>query len=108
MSVEWKAIVSKNIKEMKGTAWRAVENQGRRTTEPLVDSLHELEVLEQCIDGVKPKVPMNISSSFPNGYLLTTPFRYPPNKYGSRFSTCEEVSLFYGSKEKETALTEGD
>ena len=39
-------------------------------------------------------------------YLIFTPFRYPPLKYGSRFARIFEPSLWYGSVELETAFTE--
>ena len=46
--------------------------------------------------------------SFEKGknYLIFTPFRYPPLKYGSRFGSIFEPSLWYGSLELETAFTE--
>ncbi|QIB64756.1 RES family NAD+ phosphorylase [Kineobactrum salinum] len=40
------------------------------------------------------------------GYLLSTPFRYPPLKYGSRFGSASEPSLFYGSLCEATCIAE--
>ncbi len=39
-------------------------------------------------------------------YLLTTPFRYPPLKHGSRFANKQGPSLFYGSESIQTTLSE--
>jgi hypothetical protein len=39
-------------------------------------------------------------------YLLSTPFRYPPLRYGSRFGTRYEPSLFYGARDLKPALAE--
>jgi hypothetical protein len=39
-------------------------------------------------------------------YLLSTPFRYPPLKNGSRFGTPFEPSFWYGSFEPYTAMAE--
>nr|WP_269783487.1 RES family NAD+ phosphorylase [Marinibactrum halimedae] len=39
-------------------------------------------------------------------YLLTTPFRYPPLLWGSRFGRRFEPSLLYGSKSIQTLLAE--
>jgi hypothetical protein len=40
-------------------------------------------------------------------YLLLTPFRYPPLRYGSRFGRRVEPSLFYGARDIRTLLAEG-
>ncbi|NBT42094.1 MAG: RES domain-containing protein, partial [Alphaproteobacteria bacterium] len=39
-------------------------------------------------------------------YLLKTPFRYPPLKWGSRFSGRDLPSLFYGAGMGDTCLAE--
>ena len=38
--------------------------------------------------------------------LLYTPFRYPPLRYGSRFSRKHEPSLWYGSQKLKTAMAD--
>jgi hypothetical protein len=39
-------------------------------------------------------------------YLLFTPFRYPPLRYGSRFGARSERGIWYGSLERRTAFAE--
>ncbi|NNC76675.1 MAG: RES family NAD+ phosphorylase [Woeseiaceae bacterium] len=79
-----------------GTLKRLVENQEQKVTVSLVDSLAEHDVLENLIEESKPS-----GSVHPRlaqlDYLLTTPWRYPPLKWGSRFGRRFEPSLFYGA-----------
>lgn len=70
-------------------------------TRKLVDSDAEQAVLEDLIDDVKPPAPASRLH-----YLLLTPFRYPPLRYGSRFGSAMEPSLWYGSEQVHTALAE--
>jgi len=81
--------------------WRCVEAQHVIATRKLVDSDAEQAVLEDLIEAVKPPAPESHLH-----YLLFTPFRYPPLRYGSRFGTATEPSLWYGSEEVRTALAE--
>ena len=61
--------------------------------------------MEGMIERVKPPLPGG--SEFGGlHYLLTTPFRYPPLRHGSRFATRHERSLFYGSVELRAAFAE--
>src|SRR5450631_122879 len=78
-------------------AWRAVEDQSVNATHKLVDSDAEQTLLEALIDGAKPPWP---ASERMRGlhYLLSTPFRYPPLRHGSRFGTRAERGIFYGSE----------
>jgi hypothetical protein len=69
----------------------------------LVDDLAEQELLEQMLDESKPAYP---EIDQPLHYLLTTPFRYPPLYYGSRFGRTHEPSLFYGGLSEETTMAE--
>ncbi|MCY0725978.1 RES family NAD+ phosphorylase, partial [Klebsiella pneumoniae] len=39
-------------------------------------------------------------------YLLKTPFRYPPLRWGSRFGSVHEPSLFYAAQRLQTAMAE--
>lgn len=66
-----------------------------------VDSLEEQAILEELIEGSKPN-----DRGEDYHYLLKTPFRYPPLKYGSRFGHRHEPSLFYGGDSIEAALVE--
>jgi len=67
----------------------------------LVASDAEQQVLEELIEGAKPPSPAPRLH-----YLLTTPFRYPPLKYGSRFGRAHERGIWYGADSVRTALAE--
>lgn len=85
--------------------WRTVEAQHKVSTRKLVDTLEEQELLESIIDGVKPPLPR--AGAFADlDYLLSTPFRYPPLRYGSRFGTSAERGIFYAARDLETSLAE--
>lgn len=86
-----------------GTVYRIVESQEQVATHHLVDDLEEQALLENLLESTKPPPPEK-SAQF--HYLLFTPFRYPPLKYGSRFGSKHEPSLFYGSRSLQTALAE--
>jgi len=93
------------IRRLGGKAWRVVEAQHVISTRKLVDSAEEQEVLESIIEDAKPPLPD--SDEFRGlHYLLTTPFRYPPLRHGSRFGTRTEPSLWYGSARPRTAFAE--
>jgi len=100
----WHACEGKNqIQHLNGTLYRLVENQGQAATRTYTDSLSEQEQLEELIENSKPPIP-DADDSF--HYLLTTPFRYPPLQFGSRFGHSDERSIFYGSHLLNTTLTE--
>ena len=82
--------------------WRVVESQHEVSTRKLVDSAAEQELLESLIDAVKPPAPSMTNLH----YLLFTPFRYPPLRYGSRFGTRQERGIWYGSEQPRTAFAE--
>ena len=101
---DWPALVSKGqLKAIQGSLWRIVESQSQIATLELVDSLEEQAVLENLIEASKPALPANTE---PLHYLLATPFRYPPLKWGSRFGSRFEASLFYGALQIKTVLAE--
>jgi hypothetical protein len=56
--------------------------------------------LEALIERVKPPVPLG------QHRLLTTPFRYPPLRSGSRFTAADQRELFYGARGLGTVLAE--
>jgi hypothetical protein len=87
----------------KGQAKRFVETQEVAATMKLVDDLDEQYLLEQMLDDVKPHYRPNTEHMH---YLLKTPFRYPPLKYGSRFGTRLIPSFFYASENEHTVLAE--
>ena len=85
-------------------AWRVVEDQHSSSTLKLVDSVEEHEVLELLLEKSKPPL---ASAEFQNfHYLLTTPFRYPPLRYGSRFGRNFERGIWYGAAKIETCFCE--
>lgn len=80
--------------------WRMVESQHISSSRDLVDSREEHDILESLLDHSKPNVINN------KHYLIFTPFRYPPLKYGSRFGNTYEPSIWYGSLNFQTVLAE--
>lgn len=92
-----------HIKPLRGRLVRLVESQAQVATLQLVDTLAEQAVLEDLLEASKPPVPASAESLH---YLLKTPFRYPPLRWGSRFGGVHEPSLFYGALRLETAMAE--
>lgn len=80
--------------------WRIVEAQHISSSRDLVDTIEEHDLLETLLEETKPFI------SPQKHYLIFTPFRYPPLKYGSRFGSLDQPSLWYGSLELETAFAE--
>lgn len=92
-----------HIKPLMATIYRLVESQEQIATLGLVNNVYEQGVLEELIESTKNPLPAGTSALH---YLLTTPFRYPPLTYGSRFGTTFEQGIFYGSLTIHTALAE--
>jgi len=88
-------------KQYSGKVYRIVESQEKVATMQLVDTLDEQSLLEDLIEETKPPVSNN-----GRHYLIQTPFRYPPLKYGSRFGTRHEKSIFYAGETLDAALSE--
>jgi hypothetical protein len=88
---------------LEGELIRIVESQEQIATNILVDSLDEQALLEEMLEASKPPA---LPETAHLHYLLATPFRYPPLKYGSRFGVRQEPSLFYGSRDLGAALAE--
>lgn len=82
---------------------RMVETQEYAATTSLVDDLEEQAILEQLLDEYKPDYSEGTQDLH---YLISTPFRYPPLKYGSRFGTVLQPSFFYASENVLTCLSE--
>lgn len=101
---DWKACLA-NIQPvaLSGTLLRLVESQEQVATHQLVSSLSRQAILEEMLEATKPPLRKHSEGLH---YLLATPFRYPPLKYGSRFGSRNEPSLFYGSRETRTVLAE--
>ena len=90
------------IRELRLDPWRAVEAQHQLSTRKLVGSADEQIVLEELIEGAKP--PDRAQGR--RHYLLSTPFRYPPLRHGTRFGTRLERGIWYGSETRETAFAD--
>ena len=89
------------VRPLAGEAWRVVEPQHLVATRKLVDSDAEQQLLEELIESTKPPLPEGRLH-----FLLTTPFRYPPLRYGSRFGTRAQRGIWYGSVGQRTAFSE--
>lgn len=74
---------------------RMVESQEQVATSRLVGTLERQALLEEMLEAAKPPPRPETAGLH---YLLSTPFRYPPLRHGSRFAIRGEASLFYGSR----------
>jgi len=90
------------LRPLRLSPWRAVEAQHLVSTRKLVGSAEEQALLEELIDGAKPPDTTGGRAH----YLLSTPFRYPPLRHGSRFGGRHERGLWYGSETLATAFAE--
>lgn len=91
------------ITEVTGRLYRLVESQVQVATLSYVDTLAEQALLEQMLEQVKPPTRTKDATLH---YLLQTPFRYPPLKWGSRFGPVYEPGIFYGGCSVEVTLAE--
>lgn len=91
---------TKKIQALDVEPWRVVEAQHLLSSRDIVDTAQEHDILEHLIEESKPAIKTD------KNYLIFTPFRYPPLKFGSRFGHVFEPSLWYGSLEVETAFAE--
>jgi hypothetical protein len=92
-----------HIKSLSGRLYRLVESQEQAATLSLVDTLEEQALLEQMLEQTKPALPKAANGLH---YLLKTPFRYPPLKWGSRFGAVDEPGIFYGGCSVTASLAE--
>lgn len=86
-------------------AWRMVEAQHQISTRKLVDSAGEHEVLEALLERHKPPLPDEREFAGLH-YLLATPFRYPPLRWGSRYGPVTERGIWYGATKVHAVLAE--
>ena len=92
------------VRPLSGTFRRVVEAQFRNSTRKLVDSDAEQAALEALLDErAKLPVPAEFAGLH---YLLSTPFRHPPLRNGSRFGTRHERGILYGARELPVAFAE--
>ena len=80
------------IQPLAGSVVRITDRQGYQASERWTDSLQSQVLLEALIERVKPPAPPG------QHRLLTTPFRYPPLRSGSRFTAADQRELFYGAR----------
>jgi len=104
-SAIWQACRARTSpKPIHGRLSRVVESQEQVATSQLVNgNLERQAVLENLIE---PSKPARVPGTDHLDYLLATPWRYPPLKYGSRFGARHEPSLFYGGLNNNTTLAE--
>lgn len=86
-----------------GSVCRMVEAQEEAATMSLADNLEQQSQLEQLLDDFKPPYRENTHERH---YLISTPFRYPPLRHGSRWGSRSERSFFYASEDEQTCLAE--
>lgn len=72
-------------------------------TAKLTSSLADQALLEDLLEAAKPPLP---DAAEKRHWLISTPFRYPPLRYGSRFGRRHERAIFYGSRRRRTVLAE--
>ena len=95
--------VSSEATIWQGPVWRMVESQHIAATMKLVDTLDEQNVLESLLEASKPR---RQSSTAGLDYLLASPFRYYPQRSGSRFRALTDPGVFYGAHSERTAAAE--
>ncbi len=94
-----------NLQPLLLKPWRVVDAEAVVSARKLVDSFQEQEVLEALIEGSE-------HSSHPAAAgrelhpLLSSPFRQPTLRHGSRFGRRHERSLWYGAESERTAFAE--
>jgi len=79
-----------------------VESQHIAATMKLVDDRAEQDLLESLLETSKPPV----ADTDRLDYLLATPFRYDPQRGGSRFRGETDPGVFYGAETMRTAGAE--
>jgi hypothetical protein len=80
-----------------------VESQHIAATMKLVDNRDEQDLLESMLESSKPAQPNDTAGL---DYLLATPFRYDPNRGGSRFRAVTDPGVFYAAESVRTAGAE--
>ncbi len=101
----WHSVTgNKFIQVIEGYGFRLVESQETVATMEIVSSLEKQSILENMLDlESKPEYRPGTEHLH---YLLSSPFRYPPLKHGSRFGRQFEPSLFYGGASESVTLCE--
>lgn len=94
--------VSSEAVAWRGAVWRMVESQHIAATMKLVDDRAEQDLLESLLETSKPPS----ADTDRLDYLLATPFRYDPQRGGSRFRGETDPGVFYGAETVRTAGAE--
>ena len=94
---------TEHIGPLRGTLYRLVESQEQIATLGYVDTLEEQALLEEMLEQAKPPYRDGTEELH---YLLKSPFRYPPLRWGSRFGQVHEPAIFYGGCSIPTTLAE--
>jgi hypothetical protein len=97
----WTQCAEHEVEAFHSTVFRSVVPGAGNTTRKYVDSDSEHDALEAELDGHKPPYPRGA-----HHVLIASAFRYPPLKWGSRFGTINENSLFYAALEERTSMAE--
>ncbi|MFN2328930.1 MAG: RES family NAD+ phosphorylase [Chromatocurvus sp.] len=92
-----------HIRTLSGDLHRLVESQEQVATLAYVDTLEEQALLESMLEDAKPPLPPDTVGFH---YLLATPFRYPPLRWGSRFGRVHERGIFFGGLSRQSTLAE--
>jgi hypothetical protein len=93
-------VLEGHLLPLAGAVVRITDRQGYQASERWTDSLQDQARLDDLIDTVKPPAPVG------QHRLLTTPFRYPPLRSGSRFTAADQRELFNGARGLTTVLAE--
>ena len=94
---------SSNFLRYSSDVWRVVEAQHLNSTRKLVDSNEEQHLLEDLVEESKPPLKRGTESLH---YLLSTPFRYPPLRHGSRYRRRFDPGVWYGAEQLATCWAE--
>src|SRR5579862_210855 len=99
------AALSSERRRHEGDCWRLVEAQHKVSTLKLTDTLAEQALLEELLEGTKPRIPPEARGLH---YLMAAPFRYgAPYPRGSRFRRAgRTLGVFYGADRPRTAAAE--
>lgn len=81
-----------------------IESQELVATRGIVNSLAKQALLESLLEDHSKPTPTHYPRH--RHHLLSAPFRYPPLRYGSRFGTRNQPSLFYGALQSSTVVAE--
>ncbi len=97
------ALARRHATPLRADLVRAVEARHRVGSRRLVDSDAEHQMLEALLEPSEPPRPSGTEGLH---WLLSTPFRDPPLRFGSRFGSRWERGIFYAALHPHTSLAE--